>query len=194
MPTFTPKNSYSKFSVTQGQGGSMSKVNSARRKAEEIYSKKSSGFPTLVQYANRADTADNAIYAITASYAATASFLYTSFPVTVGTMELTGGITKAQFGTNLALNVYFEQPIDIIPIVKGNAAMWLVSIHSGANFKTNEVVASWGDSQIHYYITEVSEIGNVPVTLRAAIVGGNVNLIATPKSGVWTIKLIHTIV
>jgi len=194
MATFTSKNAYNKFSVMQGGNGSKASANSARRKAEEIYNKKTSGFPSLVQYANRADEAAYAVFAITASYAATASFLYTTVPVTVGTMDLTGGITKASLGTNLATTVYFQQPIDVIDVNTGNAAMWLVSINNGTSYKTNEVVASWSTTTINYYVTEVSEIGSVPVTLSATIVGGFVNLVATPRSGVWTIKLMHTIV
>ena len=169
-----------------------------KKKAEDIFAKKAAGFPTMVQYANRAFTADFAVSGISASYAATSSHVYLdSGSLVVGTMGLTGGAggpATGSFGTNLIENVVGYQPIDSFPNTVGNAAMWLVSVNDGTNYKTNEVAASWDDTVVNYYVTEVSTIGNVPVVITANNVGGVVSLVANPLSGTWTVKLIRMII
>jgi hypothetical protein len=77
-----------------------------------------------------------------------------------------------------------------------NAARWLVSIYdvSNTNVKVNEVMASWNSVSSSYYITEVNQIGSVPVTLSVNNVGGSINLLATPLSGTWTVKYIKMVV
>jgi hypothetical protein len=112
-------------------------------------------------------------------------------------MGLTGGAggpATGSFGTNLIENVVGYQPIDSFPNTVGNAAMWLVSVNDGTNYKTNEVAASWDDTVVNYYVTEVSTIGNVPVVITANNVGGVVSLVANPLSGTWTVKLIRMII
>ncbi len=56
------------------------------------------------------------------------------------------------------------------------------------------MVASWNNTMVKYYNTEVSEIGSVPVTLSVDNTGGNINLLATAFSGNWTIKMIRMVV
>jgi hypothetical protein len=168
-----------------------------KKKAKDIFSKKVGGFPTMVQYANRAFEASFAVTAQSASFAATASYLKIDNELTVSTVGLTGesgGPATGSFGTNLITGVNGYQAIDSFGVTAGNAALWLVSVNDGANFKTNEVAASWDNSVINYYVTEVSSIGTVPVVITANNVGGTVSLVANPLSGTWTVKLIRMIV
>lgn len=172
--------------------------NGLKKKAEEIYSKSSAAFPGLVQFANKAFSAEFADRADTALYAATASYLdLGSGSITVGELGITGGTpATGSFGTNIVTGVDpGPQPIDTVSSVHGNAALWLVSINDGTNFKTNEVAAGWDMTNINYYVTEVSQLGSVPVVLTAQNDGaGNITLVANPISGVWTIKLIRMLV
>jgi hypothetical protein len=82
--------------------------------------------------------------------------------------------------------------IDSEIIGSGHAARWLVSIAdiSNTNVKVNEVMASWNSVSSSFYVTEVNQIGTVPVTLSVNNVGGSINLLATPLSGTWTVKYI----
>jgi hypothetical protein len=82
--------------------------------------------------------------------------------------------------------------IDSEIIGDGHAARWLVSISdvSNSNVKVNEVMASWNNVSSSYYVTEVNQIGTVPVTLSVNNVGGSINLLANPLSGTWTVKYI----
>ena len=82
--------------------------------------------------------------------------------------------------------------IDSEIIGNGHAARWLVSISdvSNENVKVNEVMASWNNVSSSYYVTEVNQIGFVPVTLSINNVGGSINLLANPLSGTWTVKYI----
>jgi hypothetical protein len=82
--------------------------------------------------------------------------------------------------------------IDSEIIGDGHAARWLVSIAdiSNTNVKVNEVMASWNNVSSSYYVTEVNQIGSVPVTLSVNNVGGSINLLANPLSGTWTVKYI----
>ena len=111
------------------------------------------------------------------------------------TISIVGGGATGSFGTNIAYNVSGSGYIDSVPIDSGNAAKWLVSINDGgANFKTTEIVATWNATAIRFHNTEVNAIGNVPVLLSANNVGTNINLLANPLSGTWTIKLIRMMV
>jgi len=165
--------------------------------------KKYSGVGSLMglfSYAEHANTADYATTAGSANYAATASYVNLSGggPTTLASLELIGGGATGSFGTNIVAGVTDFRSVDSVPINIGNAAMWLVSINDGTNFKTSEVVASWNNlvtGSITYYATEVSEIGSVPVHLSVTnLNSGSIDLTATPLAGTWTIKLIRMIV
>jgi hypothetical protein len=86
--------------------------------------------------------------------------------------------------------------IDSEIIGDGHAARWLVSIAdiSNTNVKVNEVMASWNNVSSSYYVTEVNQIGDVPVVLSVNNIGGSINLLANPLSGTWTVKYIKMIV
>lgn len=48
---------------------------------------------------------------------------------------------------------------------------------------------------IKYYVTEVSEIGSVPVYMSVSnLTSGSVDLTANPLGGSWTVKFIRMIV
>jgi hypothetical protein len=80
--------------------------------------------------------------------------------------------------------------IDSELISARNSAKWIVSVSDGFNVKVNEVLASWNNVSSSYYVTEVNQIGTVPVTLSVNNVGGSINLLANPLAGTWTIKYI----
>ena len=84
--------------------------------------------------------------------------------------------------------------IDSELIGDGNAARWLVSISNGTDIKVNEVMSSWNSASSSYYVTEVSEIGYVPVSLSVNNTSGSIHLLATPLSGTWTLKYIKMVV
>jgi hypothetical protein len=86
--------------------------------------------------------------------------------------------------------------IDSEIIGNGHAARWLVSISdfTNENVKVNEVMASWSNVSSSYYVTEVNQIGDVPVVLSVNNIGGSINLLANPLSGTWTVKYIKMIV
>jgi len=155
------------------------------------------GFAGIAQNANYAF---NAGTANTANYAATAS--YVDFSQSTGNFQqiIISGEAGAtgSIGTNVVVNVTPDSGsvyIDSVPITGGNAAKWLISINDGTNnFKASEMFASWNNTMVKYYNTEVSEIGSVPVTLSVDNTGGNINLLATAFSGTWTIKMIRTMV
>lgn len=170
-----------------------------KTKVEKKYGSTSPLFG-LFAYADHAKTADYATAAGSATFSATSSYFNgsNSGPTTLASLELIGGGATGSFGTNIVSGVAAFESVDTVPINIGNAAMWLVSINDGTNYKTSEVVASWNSSvsgQITYYVTEVSEIGSVPVHLSVTNLDpSSVNLTATPVSGTWTIKLIRMIV
>jgi len=155
------------------------------------------GFPGITQlanYANAAGTANTANYATTASYVNFSEMNGNFNGLTIsGESGATGSIN-----TNVTVNVTPDSGsvyIDNIPISSGNTAKWLISINDGVNnFKASEMVASWNNTMVKYYNTEVSEIGSVPVTLSVDNTGGNINLLATAFSGNWTIKMIRMVV
>lgn len=150
-------------------------------------------FPSFVhnsQYAIHAGQAATANSANSASYVDTLHLQGSFQEITI-----VGGGTTGSFGTNIVYNVSSSGYIDSIPISSGNAAKWLISINDGGvNFKTTEIVATWNSSVIRFHNTEVNAIGSVPVVLSADNTGGNINLLANPISGNWTIKLIRMMV
>ena len=154
------------------------------------------GFPGITQIANYANIAGAAN---TANYAATAS--YVNFSQSDGTFA---GITingeagaTGSINTSITVNVTPDSGsvyIDSVPISSGNTAKWLVSINDGTNYRGSEMFATWNNSMVKYYNTEISEIGSVPVTLSVDNTGGNINLLATAFSGNWTIKMLRMVV
>jgi hypothetical protein len=149
--------------------------------------------PGIVQQANFANFSG---HANTAQTALTASYVNLQYAGgTFQDLTITGGGASGSINTNVIPNVTTSGYIDSIPIERGSTAKWLISINDGVdNFKTGEVVASWNDIYVKYNITEVSEIGSVPVLLSANNSGGNINLLVNPLSGTWTIKLFRMLI
>jgi len=155
------------------------------------------GFPGITQianFANVAGTSNTSNYAVTASYVNFSQMSGDFNGITInGESGATGSIN-----TNITVNVTPDSGsvyIDSIPITSGNTAKWLVSINDGVNnFKASEMFASWNNTMVKYYNTEVSEIGTVPVSLSVDNTGGNINLLATAFSGTWTIKMLRMVV
>lgn len=164
------------------------------RKSQKIYAKGHQGkFPSLTQYANRAQYSKISNKAYTSSFAPTSSYYQTS-SLTVDSLDLLGGQATGSFGTNVFTEITASAPIDQVSSSFGNAAMWLVSIGSGSALKTCEVVATWGSASINFYSTEVSQIGDVPVYMSATNYSGSVSLVANPSYGNWTVKLIRMMI
>lgn len=103
-----------------------------------------------------------------------------------------GGATGS-FTAN-SVTISGSADIDSQLIGDGNAARWLVSISNGSDIKVNEVMSSWNNVSSSFYVTEVSQIGYVPVSLSVNNVGGSIHLLATPLSGTWTLKYIKMVV
>jgi hypothetical protein len=147
-------------------------------------------FPGIAESANHAFVADFAGFSTTSSY------FNSSGSITVGSLNIQGsnGAT-ASFASNTVYNVSGSEYVDSIPISSGNAGRWLISVNDGgSNFKTVEIVATWNTANLNYYVTEVSQLGSVPVVMSADNSGGNINISANPLSGTWTIKFMRTVV
>lgn len=174
-----------------------STLDEVKTKAEKMYGEQYGQVRRYFDYAEHAKTADFAKFADFANYAATASYVDLSKGgvTTVSSLQIVQGGATGSFGTNMVSNVVAFQAVDTVSVGVGNAAMWLVSINDGTNFKTSEVVASWNNvvpNSVTYYVTEVSEIGSVPVHLSVSNLNvGTVDLTANPLSGTWTIKLVR---
>jgi hypothetical protein len=154
-------------------------------------------FNGIVQNANYAFNAGNANisnYANTASYVDT-----TNLSGTFNSISIVGGGATGSFATNIVEGVNSDSgsvAIDSIPIESGNAARWLVSVNDGnLNFKTTEIVANWNNYAVKFNNTETNQIGSVPVHMSVSnVVSGSISLVATPLSGVWTLKMIRMMV
>ena len=185
--------------VTQDPNVRVSEVGSAvpiqmQKAAPSAGAAAFAGITQIANYANVAGTSNTANFAVTASYVdfsqSNGNF---SGLVINGESGATGSIN-----TNITVNVTPDSGsvyIDTIPISIGNTAKWLVSINDGGtNYKGSEMFATWNNSMVQYYNTEISEIGSVPVTLSVDNTGGNINLLATAFSGNWTIKMLRMVV
>lgn len=78
----------------------------------------------------------------------------------------------------------------------GNSVKWLLSINSGSNFKTSELMAVWDpatNSTTHAEYT-TNAIGCVPGFMSVNINGGNVRLVAYPPTGSWNIKMLRFVI
>jgi hypothetical protein len=104
-----------------------------------------------------------------------------------------GGGATGSFTAN-SVTISGSVNIDSELIGDGNAARWLVSISNGSDIKVNEVMSSWNGVSSSYYVTEVSQIGYVPVSLSVNNTSGSIHLLATPLSGTWTLKYIKMVV
>lgn len=103
-----------------------------------------------------------------------------------------GGVTGSFTATSVTISGSVN--IDSELIGSGNAARWLVSISNGSDTKVNEVMSSWNNASSSFYVTEVSQIGYVPVSLSVNNASGSIHLLATPLSGTWTLKYIKMVV
>jgi len=174
-------------------------VDEIKKKTAKIYGP-AGQLISLFDYSGRADFANFANTAASASYATTAGYVNLSGggPTKLASLELVGNGATGSFGTNMVTGVVDFQSVDDILMTVGNAAMWLVSVNDGTNYKTCEVVASWNTlvgGSVTFYVTEVSQIGSVPVNLSVTnITAGSISLTAAPLAGTWTIKLIRMIV
>jgi hypothetical protein len=115
---------------------------------------------------------------------------------TLEVLNIVGGGDGGATGSFTANSVTISGSADIDSqlIGDGNAARWLVSISNGSDIKVNEVMSSWNNVSSSFYVTEVSQIGYVPVSLSVNNVGGSIHLLATPLSGTWTLKYIKMVV
>jgi hypothetical protein len=78
----------------------------------------------------------------------------------------------------------------------GNTAKWLLSIGSGSNFKTSEVLAIWDPATNNANHAEytTNALGTVPSFMSVNISGGNVRLVAYPTTGSWTVKMLRFVI
>ena len=115
---------------------------------------------------------------------------------TLEVLNIVGGGDGGATGSFTANSVTISGSVNIDSelIGDGNAARWLVSISNGTDIKVNEVMSSWNGVSSSYYVTEVSQIGYVPVSLSVNNTSGSIHLLATPLSGTWTLKYIKMVV
>lgn len=173
---------------------------SAKKPKEIIETRTGTGFAGLVQFANISAEAENALASYSALFAVSSSLVIDGIEtgsLTLGGLDLTGQTGSAatsSFQSGVSENVSSFEVIDSIPSSEAHAVMWLISVKDNSNFKAVEIAAGWNYSTVNFYATEVSQIGNVPVNLSVNNTNGNINLVANPLSGTWTVKYIRIIV
>jgi hypothetical protein len=113
---------------------------------------------------------------------------------TFETINITGDSGATGSFTANSVTISGSADIDSELIGDGNAARWLVSISNGTDIKVNEVMSSWNNISSSFYVTEVSQIGSVPVSLSINNISGSIHLLATPLSGTWIVKYIKMVV
>jgi len=173
-----PSQSLELFSVA---GGGATQTSTGMREISSLPSATS-----MFRTADRAFTAD---FAISASFA---SSMNTTNEVQVGGLVISGSGSDVSLTTGQVSGVSDSLAVNSIPYSAGDAAKWLVSVNDGgANSKTSEVVAGWANGAFNFYVTEIAEIGSVPVSLSVNNAGGQINLVATPLSGTWNIKFVR---
>jgi hypothetical protein len=96
----------------------------------------------------------------------------------------------------LASSVSSYRVIDYFTGSIGNSAKWTLSINDGTNFKTSELMCIWNPATAESSYTEytTNALGTVAGFLSVNMSGGNVNLIANPLTGSWTIKILRFII
>jgi hypothetical protein len=127
-------------------------------------------------------------YALSASYwsgsVVSASYAQTSSYAVTFTINSSVISTATSASTSVGSNVIFNQPTGSY-----NAAFYKYSALNGVNARVGEVFASFTNGTVAY--TEFSTIDNgstTNVTMSAAIVGSNVQLLAQTNTSGWTIK------
>jgi hypothetical protein len=171
-------------------------VATASRPKEIIESKVATGYSGLVQFANVSAETDFAISASSALFAVSSSFVMEGIEtgsLTLGGLDLTGqtgSAASSSFQSGIVTGVSSFEIVDSLPDNSSQAALWLVSISDGTNFKAVEIAAGWDVTSVNYYVTEVSQIGSVPVNMSVNNTDSNINLVANPLSGTWTVKFI----
>lgn len=154
-------------------------------------------FQGIVQNANYAANAGSANFS---NYSTTASYVNTlNLDASFNNINIVGGGTTGSFYTNIVNGVNADSGsavIDSIFTGEGNAAKWLISANDGnLNYKNVEVVASWNNFSVEFDSVDVNEIGSVPVHISVSnTISGSINLVATPLSGTWTLKLIRMMI
>jgi hypothetical protein len=172
----------------------------SKKPKEIIETKLGSGFAGLVQFANLSGEAASAFSAMSSLFAVSSSLVIEGIEtgsLSLGALDLTGvtgSAASSSFETGEMLNISTFETIDSMPENPAHAVMWLVSIKDDTNFKSVEVAAGWDSESVNYYVTEVSQIGSVPVNMSVTNTGGTINLVANPLSGTWGIKYIRIVV
>lgn len=168
----------------------------ASKPKEIIETKVATGYSGLVQFANISAETDFAISASSALFAVSSSLVMEGIEtgsLTLGGLDLTGqtgSAASSSFQSGIVTGVSSFEIVDSLPDTSSQAALWLVSISDGTNFKAVEIAAGWDAVSVNYYVTEVSQIGSVPVNMSVNNTDSNINLVANPLSGTWTIKFI----
>lgn len=105
------------------------------------------------------------------------------------------GGTSVYMDSNVKTGINTWMVVDSFDMYMGNTAKWLLSINSGSNFKTSEMLAVWDPSvpEVNFAEYTTNEIGSVCMIMSVNISGGNVRLVANPPSGSWNIKSLRFI-
>jgi hypothetical protein len=104
--------------------------------------------------------------------------------------------TTAYMDAKLATNVSSYSVVDYFTGSLGNSAKWTLSISDGTNLKTSEMMCIWNPStnESSYAEYTTNALGTVAGFLSVNMSSGNVNLIANPLTGSWTIKILRFII
>lgn len=127
--------------------------------------------------------------------ATSASNFSTDGTLILPTLNIVGGGVTGSLTSNSSITDFSgSQYIDIIPANTGNSVKWFVFIEDGTNSRASKVVASWNTSSSSFYTTQFQEIGSVPVDFSVSNVAGNIRLLAIPRSGSWSMRLLRVMV
>ncbi len=129
-------------------------------------------------------TATSASYAVSASYASASTYAETSSYATVFTINDSVITTAGNSSTSVGSNIIFNQATGSY-----NSAFYKYSAVNGSNSRVGEVIASFSNGAVTF--TDFSTIDNgstTPVTMSAAIVGANIQLLAQTNTSGWNIK------
>lgn len=124
-------------------------------------------------------------YQGTGSFTATsASYAETSSYATVFTISDSVITTAGNPSTSVGSNIIFDQATGSY-----NSAFYKYSVVNGSNSRVGEVIASFSNGAVTF--TDFSTIDNgstTAVTMSAAIVGANIQLLAQTNTSGWNIK------
>ena len=129
-------------------------------------------------------TATSASYAVSASYASASTYAETSSYATVFTINDSVITTAGSSSTSVGSNIIFNQATGSY-----NSAFYKYSAVNGSNSRVGEVIASFSNGAVTF--TDFSTIDNgstTAVTMSAAIVGANIQLLAQTNTSGWNIK------